>query len=184
MVAGRDAGRPRPALDERFLNDGPLALLPLPDRRFALVWTGPRDQVDTCMAMEPEALLARLQEQCPADAPRLTGIGERQRYPLVLTHACAQAVPYGVVVGNAAHTLHPVGDYRVQDQWRQLEPGMALTVEPGLYVAPDDDSVDEQWRGIGIRIEDDVVVTRDGCDVLTHEVPKEVADIEAVMKGS
>jgi len=53
-------------------------------------------------------LLAQLQEQCPAEAPRITGIGERQRYPLVLTHACAQAVPYGVVVGNAAHTLHPV----------------------------------------------------------------------------
>ncbi len=78
--------------------------------------------------------------------------------------------------------VHDVGDYRVQDQWRQLEPGMALTVEPGLYVAPDDDSVDEQWRGIGIRIEDDVVVTKDGCDVLSHEVPKEVADIEKLMK--
>ncbi len=80
--------------------------------------------------------------------------------------------------------VHDVGDYRVQDQWRQLEPGMALTVEPGLYVAPDDDTVDEQWRGIGIRIEDDVVVTKDGCEVLTHEVPKDVADIERVMKGS
>ena len=93
---------------ERFLNDGPLALLPLPDRRFALVWTGPREQVDAWMAMESGALLAQLQQQCPAEAPRITGIGERQRYPLVLTHACAQAVPYGVVVGNAAHTLHPV----------------------------------------------------------------------------
>lgn len=79
--------------------------------------------------------------------------------------------------------VHDVGDYRVQDQWRQLEPGMALTVEPGLYVAPDDDTVDEQWRGIGIRIEDDVVVTRDGCEVLTHEVPKDVAEIERLMKG-
>ncbi|MZR63339.1 Xaa-Pro aminopeptidase [Alcanivorax sp. DP30] len=80
--------------------------------------------------------------------------------------------------------VHDVGDYRVQDQWRQLEPGMALTVEPGLYVAPDDDSVDEQWRGIGIRIEDDVVVTKDGCEVLTHEVPKDVAEIEKTMKSS
>lgn len=80
--------------------------------------------------------------------------------------------------------VHDVGDYRVQDQWRQLEPGMALTVEPGLYVAPDDDTVDEQWRGIGIRIEDDVVVTKDGCEVLTHEVPKDVAEIERVMKGN
>ncbi|EKF73126.1 aminopeptidase [Alcanivorax hongdengensis A-11-3] len=80
--------------------------------------------------------------------------------------------------------VHDVGDYRIQEQWRQLEPGMVLTVEPGLYVAPDDDTVDEQWRGIGIRIEDDVLVTKDGCEVLTHEVPKDVADIEAVMRGN
>lgn len=93
---------------ERFLNEGPLALLPLPDQRFALVWTGPRDQVDRWMTLPPDTMLAALQQQCPADAPRITGVGERQRYPLVLTHACAQAVPYGVVVGNAAHTLHPV----------------------------------------------------------------------------
>ncbi|ASK36040.1 Xaa-Pro aminopeptidase [Alcanivorax sp. N3-2A] len=78
--------------------------------------------------------------------------------------------------------VHDVGDYRIQGQWRQLEPGMTLTVEPGLYIAPDDDTVDERWRGIGIRIEDDVLVTKDGCDVLTHEVPKDIDDIEALMK--
>ena len=80
--------------------------------------------------------------------------------------------------------VHDVGDYRIQEQWRQLEPGMALTVEPGLYVAPDDTTVDEQWRGIGIRIEDDVLVTKTGCEVLSHEVPKDVAEIEKIMKGS
>ncbi len=80
--------------------------------------------------------------------------------------------------------VHDVGDYRIQEQWRQLEPGMALTVEPGLYVAPDDTTVDEQWRGIGIRIEDDVLVTKTGYEVLSHEVPKDVADIERIMKGS
>ena len=93
---------------ERFLNDGPLALLPLPDQRFALVWTGPRSQVEKWMAMGETEVLAELQSRCPAEAPRLTGIGERQRYPLVLTEACAQVVPHAVVVGNAAHTLHPV----------------------------------------------------------------------------
>lgn len=93
---------------ERFLNDGPLALLPLPDQRMALVWTGPRDQVDQWMALDEGEALAQLQARCPAEAPRLTGIGERQRYPLVLTEACAQVVPHAVVVGNAAHTLHPV----------------------------------------------------------------------------
>lgn len=77
--------------------------------------------------------------------------------------------------------VHDVGDYKVGDAWRVLEPGMALTVEPGLYIAPDNTSVDERWRGIGIRIEDDVVVTRDGCRVLTDAVPKTVEDIEALM---
>ena len=79
--------------------------------------------------------------------------------------------------------VHDVGDYKVGDAWRQLEPGMALTVEPGLYIAPDNTDVDEKWRGIGIRIEDDVVVTKDGCRVLTDAVPKTIADIEALMAG-
>lgn len=78
--------------------------------------------------------------------------------------------------------VHDVGDYRVDGEWRQLEPGMTLTVEPGLYIAPDDETVDERWRGIGIRIEDDVLVTRDGCEVITHEVPKKIDDIEALMR--
>lgn len=77
--------------------------------------------------------------------------------------------------------VHDVGDYKVGDAWRVLEPGMALTVEPGLYIAPDNTSVDEKWRGIGIRIEDDVVVTKDGCRVLTDDVPKTIAEIEALM---
>ena len=79
--------------------------------------------------------------------------------------------------------LADVNKQIAQDYGVLLEPGMALTVEPGLYIAPDDDSVDEQWRGIGIRIEDDVVVTKEGCEVMTHEVPKDVAEIERLMKG-
>jgi Xaa-Pro aminopeptidase len=77
--------------------------------------------------------------------------------------------------------VHDVGDYKVGDAWRQLEPGMALTVEPGLYIAPGNTSVDEKWRGIGIRIEDDVVVTREGCRVLSGAAPKTIDDIEALM---
>lgn len=77
--------------------------------------------------------------------------------------------------------VHDVGDYKVGDAWRQLEPGMVLTVEPGLYIAPNNTDVDAKWRGIGIRIEDDVVVTRDGCRVLTDDAPKTIADIEALM---
>ena len=78
--------------------------------------------------------------------------------------------------------VHDVGDYRIGGEWRQLEVGMTLTVEPGLYIAPDDDTVEERWRGIGIRIEDDVLVTKEGCDVLTRDVPKNIDDIEALMR--
>lgn len=77
--------------------------------------------------------------------------------------------------------VHDVGDYKVHDAWRVLEPGMVLTVEPGLYVAADDKTVAEHWRGIGIRIEDDVAVTKTGHEVLTSDVPKNVADIETLM---
>lgn len=77
--------------------------------------------------------------------------------------------------------VHDVGDYKVDDQWRVLEPGMVLTVEPGLYIAKNAEEVDAKWRGIGIRIEDDVLVTRDGHDVLTAAVPKSVEDVEAIM---
>ncbi|WP_370294007.1 Xaa-Pro aminopeptidase [Thalassolituus sp.] len=79
--------------------------------------------------------------------------------------------------------VHDVGEYRIDGQWRVLEPGMVMTVEPGLYIAPDDESVEPQWRGIGIRIEDDVVVTEGGCHVLTSAVVKDVADIEALMSA-
>jgi Xaa-Pro aminopeptidase len=78
--------------------------------------------------------------------------------------------------------VHDVGDYRVGDAWRALEPGMVLTVEPGVYL-PDDDTVPRALRGLGIRIEDDVLVTREGREVLTAAAPKTVADIEAVMNG-
>lgn len=78
--------------------------------------------------------------------------------------------------------VHDVGDYKVHDEWRVLEPGMVMTVEPGIYISPDDDSVAAKWRGIGIRIEDDVAVTRKGHEVFTNDVPKAVADIEKLMK--
>ncbi|MFS0825334.1 Xaa-Pro aminopeptidase [Pseudomonas phoenicis] len=80
--------------------------------------------------------------------------------------------------------VHDVGDYKVGGQWRVLEPGMALTVEPGIYIAADNQNVAKKWRGIGVRIEDDVVVTRSGCEILTHGVPKTVAEIEALMAAA
>lgn len=65
-----------------------------------------------------------------------------------------------------------------------FEPGMALTVEPGLYIASSHTDIDSSWHGMGIRIEDDILVTKDGCDVMTAGVPKTVEDIEATMAAS
>ena len=76
--------------------------------------------------------------------------------------------------------VHDVGRYKDKDGWRLLEPGMVLTVEPGLYM-PDDDKVPEVYRNIGIRIEDDVLVTAHGNEVLSADAPKRVDEIEAVM---
>ena len=77
--------------------------------------------------------------------------------------------------------VHDAGDYKQAGQWRPLVPGMTLTVEPGIYVRPGDGVPQEYWN-IGIRIEDDVLVTASGCEVLTHETPKAIADIEALMR--
>lgn len=77
--------------------------------------------------------------------------------------------------------VHDVGAYKVDGEWRPYEEGMVVTVEPGLYIAPDDETVDAKWRGIGIRIEDDVVATANGPLVLTAKVVKTVEDIEALM---
>jgi Xaa-Pro aminopeptidase len=77
--------------------------------------------------------------------------------------------------------VHDVGEYKVAGAFRELEPGMAFTIEPGLYVAPGSKGVAEKWQGIGIRIEDDVLITRDGHRVLTDGVPKAVDAVEAVL---
>ncbi len=98
--------------------------------------------------------------------------------------------------------VHDVGDYKVDSAWRTLEPGMTLTVEPGIYIsdgmvveekAGEEKegeetkihrwSVDKRWHGIGIRIEDDVLVTESGCEILTASVPKETNEIEALIQS-
>ena len=77
--------------------------------------------------------------------------------------------------------VHDVGDYKIDGHWRVLEPGMVLTIEPGLYIPGDSPNVAKKWRGMGIRIEDDVLVTKDGHDVLSSQVPKSVSEIESLM---
>jgi len=77
--------------------------------------------------------------------------------------------------------VHDVGDYKIDGHWRELEPGMVLTIEPGLYIPLGSKGVAKKWQGIGIRIEDDVLVTKDDPDVLSRDAPKSVEAIEALM---
>ncbi|HYN78656.1 MAG TPA: M24B family metallopeptidase, partial [Lamprocystis sp. (in: g-proteobacteria)] len=78
--------------------------------------------------------------------------------------------------------VHDVGHYKQQGEWRTLEPGMVLTVEPGLYM-PATEAVPEPYRLIGIRIEDDVLITKDGNEVLSAAAPKDPDEIESLMAG-
>ncbi len=77
--------------------------------------------------------------------------------------------------------VHDVGEYRVDGEFRELEAGMVFTIEPGLYIAPGSKGVAAKWQGIGVRIEDDVLVTKDGHEVLTAGVPKEIDEVEALI---
>jgi Xaa-Pro aminopeptidase len=81
--------------------------------------------------------------------------------------------------------VHDVGDYRLDGTWRELEQGMVLTIEPGIYIQDNDANADlnARWKGIGVRIEDDVLITRKGPDVLSKSVPKTLADVEAACGG-
>ena len=79
--------------------------------------------------------------------------------------------------------VHDVGDYKVHGEWRELEPGMVMTVEPGLYVAAGSKGVARKWWNIGIRIEDDVLITKEGNEVLSRALPKSTEEIEALMTG-
>ena len=77
--------------------------------------------------------------------------------------------------------VHDVGDYKINNQWRVYEAGMLLTIEPGIYIAADNQNVDKKWRGIAVRIEDDILVTKAGREVLTDGVPKQRDQIESLM---
>ena len=80
--------------------------------------------------------------------------------------------------------VHDVGDYKLDGEWRMLEAGMVMTVEPGLYLSANSEGLSEQWRNIGVRIEDDVLVTKDGYDILSKDAPKTIDEIEELMANA
>jgi len=80
--------------------------------------------------------------------------------------------------------VHDVGDYKIGGEWRVFEPGMAMTVEPGIYVPAGSKGAARRWWNIGVRIEDDVAVTRTGCEVLTRQLPKDPDEIERLMQAA
>jgi Xaa-Pro aminopeptidase len=90
-------------------------------------------------------------------------------------------------VHNTGHWLgldvHDVGEYQIDGHSRELEPGMVMTVEPGIYIPPRDTTVRKCFRGLGIRVEDDVAITRAEPVVLTSALVKEPDDIEELMAG-
>lgn len=110
------------------------------------------------------------------------GIFDGDREEIIATESYRQFIPH-----KTSHWLgldvHDVGDYRFEESWRELEPGMVLTIEPGIYIPRIDANahVPPDYLGMGIRVEDDVLITKSGCEVLSHDVPKSVAEIEALM---
>lgn len=108
------------------------------------------------------------------------GLLKGDKIALLEQHAYQAFFPHGV-----GHWLgldvHDVGEYKIQGEWRSLAENMVLTVEPGIYIPEDREDIPAYWRGLGIRIEDDVVVTAQGCEVLSASVPKSIHDIETLM---
>lgn len=138
-------------------------------------------------------------------AERLVGLGLLEGDPDRHARICLQAAEnpdreaweekleegeiglYSYFMHNTSHWLgldvHDTGAYRAGGAWRKLEPGMVLTVEPGIYIAPDADYVPQEYRGIGVRIEDDVLITEKGVHVLTEGCPKSAEAVEAACRG-
>lgn len=149
-----------------------------------------------------EAVLAANQEVIRMVKPGISFMKLHERAVEVI---CDELLKLGLLTGSRAEAVekesykkffmhrtghwlgmdvHDVGHYKINDEWRTLEPGMVFTVEPGLYFAAGADGVPDEYANIGVRIEDDIVVTADGREVITSLVPKEAEEIEKLMKGA
>jgi Xaa-Pro aminopeptidase len=111
----------------------------------------------------------------PAEGQDIDKLIEEEKYKLFYMHRTGHWLGIDV---------HDVGLYKIgEETWQTFQPGMVLTVEPGIYISTDTsvegmEHVGEEWRGIGIRIEDDVLVTESGCEVLTSATPKAIDELE------
>jgi len=79
--------------------------------------------------------------------------------------------------------VHDVGSYKQDGDWRDLEPGMVMTIEPGIYILDSLEGVEDKWKGIGVRIEDDVLVTQEGFEVLTPDIPRSIEEVESTVQS-
>ena len=79
--------------------------------------------------------------------------------------------------------VHDVGSYKQDGDWRDLEPGMVMTIEPGIYILDSLEGVEDKWKGIGVRIEDDVLVTKKGFEVLTPDIPRSIEEVESTVQS-
>lgn len=145
-------------------------------------------QIAAIKAIKPGANFGQLNDICQhilTEGLLKLGILKGDLTQLIEEKACKQYFIHGL-----GHWLgldvHDVGDYHIKDkrQTRAFEPGMVMTIEPGVYIPADDQHVEEKWRGIGIRIEDNIVVTDQGYENLTEHVPKFVDDIERIMQNA
>ena len=142
-----------------------------------------------------EAAIAAVKPGTPWDAPHnasvkvitqgLVKLGLLQGRPAQLVKNGAYKDFYMHRVGHwLGMDVHDVGDYKIDDHWRLLEPGMVTTIEPGIYISPANSKVPKKWRGIGVRIEDDVLVTKTGHKILSTGIPKTVQEIESFMAAA
>ena len=154
-------------------------------------FSGPQREIYELVLAAQAAAIATVKPGNPWDAPHRAAIGVLAQGLIdlkLLKGSLAEVVETEAYkrfyMHRTGHWLgldvHDAGDYKRNGEWRSLAPGMVLTVEPGCYIRAGD-GVPERYAGIGVRIEDDVAVTRDGCEVLTHDAPKHPADIEAWM---
>lgn len=159
--------------------NGPQAAL------YGIVLAANKAAIEACRAgalfMDPH----RVAVEVMVDGLLDLGILEGDRDGIIETEAHRAYCPH-----NSSHWLgmdvHDVGDYRVDGAWRPLEPGMVLTIEPGIYIPDREETahLPARFRGMGIRVEDDVLISAQGPEVLSAEAPKELDEIEALMRTS